>query len=273
MRMNTLERVRELHLARLSVGKTFSDMILSKFPFLETLYLIMPKCTLETFEITCVSLKKVTLNYWFSDKQMNIHIYASKLLYFSYEGRKIPSLLFPSKTPAEIKLVLRLHKSYPIDQSFFIKVREALDLSSNFDIKIKNNFVPLNIDLDDLRRMVPFPARNVQLLSFGEHLDTKLWKHSPLFDFIFSICCPQYVKAYYWSSNGKNYRYDQMMRMMEQKTCDLKDIEIKNPGDGKWESLTNSWRSYHFLCELPWRSFYDKGNDYNSDEFKLNWWS
>nr|GEY16869.1 replication protein A 70 kDa DNA-binding subunit B [Tanacetum cinerariifolium] len=168
-------------------------------------YYRMPDCTLETFEITSVSLKKVTLDYWFSDKQMNIHIYASNLLYFSYEGRKMPSLLFPSNTPAQIKLVLTLHKSCPIDLSFFLKVREALDISSNFDITIRNNFVPLNIDLDDLRRMVPFPAKNVQLLSFGEHWDTKLWKNSPLFDFLFSICHPHYVKAYYRSSNGKNY--------------------------------------------------------------------
>ncbi|GJS35103.1 hypothetical protein Tco_0533485 [Tanacetum coccineum] len=157
------------------------------------------------------------------------------------------------------------------DKVELYKVREALDISSNFDITIKNNFVPLNIDLDDLRRIVPFPARNVQLLSFGEHLDTKLLKHSPLFDFLFSICHPHYVKAYYRSSNGKNYWYEQMIRMIEQKTCDLNDIEIKNPRDGKWESLTNSWRNYHFLCELPRRSFYDEGNDYNSDEFKLNW--
>ena len=61
--------------------------------------------------------------------------------------------------------------------------------------------------------------------------------------------------------------------MMEKKICNLKDIKIKNPTGGKWETLTNSGRSYHFLFELPWRSFYDEGNDYYSYEFKLNWGS
>nr|GFC20208.1 hypothetical protein [Tanacetum cinerariifolium] len=69
----------------------------------------------------------------------------------------------------------------------------------------------------------------------------------------------------------KNYLCKQMAGMMVKKTCDLKDTEIKNPHDGKWESLTYSWRSYHFRYVLPGRSFNDEGNDYNSDEFKLNW--
>lgn len=272
IRMDTLRSVRVLYLFGMTVDNTFSNKILSKFPFLETLDLASPKDTLETIEITCASLTKMTLAS-VSNKLMNIQIYASKLLYFSYEGWQMPSLLFPSSTPAHIKLILRLRNSHPVDLSFFLKVREALDLSSNFDIEIKDDFVPLNIDLDDLRRMVPFPARNVQQLSFGKKLEKKLWKHLPLLDFLFSICYPPYVKAFYRSSNGKNYWYAQMVEMMEKKTCDLKEIEIKNPANGKSETLTNSWRSSHFLFELPMRTFInDEGNDYSSDEFKLNWW-
>ncbi|GJV54565.1 probable beta-1,4-xylosyltransferase IRX10L [Tanacetum coccineum] len=141
-----------------------------------------------------------------------------------------------------------------------------------------DGFVPSNIDLDDLRRMFPFPARNVQHLSFGKHWQQKSWKHTPLLDFLFLICYPRYIKAYYRSPSSKNYWYKQMVRIMEKKMCDLKDIEIKNLGDGKWDTLTNSWRNSHFLFELPWRSSYDEGiaynsdeeNDYDSDEFKLN---
>ncbi|GKD00748.1 hypothetical protein Tco_1463882 [Tanacetum coccineum] len=188
------------------------------------------------------------------------------------------TLLFPSGTPAHIHLILRFLKKDPIDLSFFLKVRKALDLSSNFHIETIDDFVPSNIDLDDLRRMVPFPARNVQQLLFGKHWAKKLWKHSPLLDFLFSICYPCYVKAYYRSSNSKNYLYKQMVGMMYKKMCNLKDIEIKNPYDGKWESRRYSWRSYPHdekweSLTYSWRSFYDEGNDYNSDEFKLNWLS
>ncbi|GJX24916.1 hypothetical protein Tco_0231212 [Tanacetum coccineum] len=269
--MDTLWSVRELCLSRVTLDDAFTDMIKSKFPFLETLTLAIDKCMLQTCEITSVSLKRLTLCLYVNE-HINIQVYASKLHYFSYDGRKMPSLLFPSKTPAHIKLILRFSKSCPVDVSYFLKVREALDLSSNFDIETIYDFVPLDIDLDDLRRMVPFPARNVQQLSFGKYCERKLWNHSPLFDFLFAICHPCYVKTYYRTSNDKNYLYKQMVEMKEKKAHDLKDIEIRNPHDGKWESLTSSWRN-DFLFDLPWRSFYDKGNDYNADEFRLNWWS
>ncbi|GJR75042.1 replication protein A 70 kDa DNA-binding subunit B [Tanacetum coccineum] len=221
---------------------------------------------------TNCSLKELSLTMCY--KEINIQVYASGLLYFSYDGHKMPTLFFPSNTPAHIKLILRFHEYDPTDLFYFLKVREALDLSSNFDIETIDDFVPSNIDLDDLRRMVPFPARNVQQLSFGKHWQQKLWKHTPLLDFLLSICYPRYIKAYYRSPSSKNYWYKQMVRIMEKQMCDLKDIEIKNPSDGTWERLTNSGRSSHFLFELPWRSSINvEGNDYNSDEFKLNWLS
>ena len=97
---------------------------------------------LETIDITCVSLKRMTLSMCL-DKQLNIQVYASNLLYFSYNGWKMPTLLFLSSTPAHIHLILRFLKNDPIDLSFFLKMRETLDLSSNFDIETIDDFVPL----------------------------------------------------------------------------------------------------------------------------------
>nr|GEW03915.1 hypothetical protein [Tanacetum cinerariifolium] len=161
-KMDPLGSVRELVLFRVLIDNTFSDMAISKFPFLESLTLKLINCRLETLDITCVSLKRLTLDL-FDKRQFNIQVYAPKLLYFCYKGFKMTSLLFPSKTPEHIKLLLKFKKSNPIDRSFFLKMREALYLASNFDIARKTKgLVPLKIDLEDLRRRVPFPARNVQ---------------------------------------------------------------------------------------------------------------
>ncbi|GKB20367.1 F-box protein-like protein [Tanacetum coccineum] len=271
-KMDPLGSVRELVLFRVLMDNTFSDMVLSKFPFLESLTLKLINCRLETVGITCVSLKRLTLDL-FDKRQFDIQVYAPKLLYFCYIGFKMPSLLFPTKTPEHIKLLLKFKKSNPTDRSFFLKMREALNLASNFDIAIKTKgLVPLKIDLEDLIRRAPFPARNVQQLSFKICLNEHLLKLSPLFDLFFSVCYPRHVNAYY--KNGNNYLHELMViGMMETNTPDLKDIEIKNPRNGKWENMTDSWRSFHFHFELPWRSFHDEANAYNSDEFKLNWCS
>ncbi|GJS07331.1 hypothetical protein Tco_0364127 [Tanacetum coccineum] len=79
------------------IDDAFSGMIKSKFPFLETLTLDIDDCMLETIDITGVSLKRMTLSTCL-DKQLNIQVYASKLLYFCYNGWKMPTLLFPSGT-------------------------------------------------------------------------------------------------------------------------------------------------------------------------------
>lgn len=49
---------------------------------------------------------------------------------------------------------------------------------------------------------------------------------------------------------------------MERKTSDLKDVDLKNPRNGKWEVITSSWRSV-----------LDRLDYCNSVEFKLNWCS
>ncbi|GKA85978.1 hypothetical protein Tco_0807632 [Tanacetum coccineum] len=57
----------------------------------------------------------------------------------------------------------------PMDELFFLKMREALKLSSKFNIVINGGYrlgvlAPFNID--DVRTMVSFPATNVEELYF-----------------------------------------------------------------------------------------------------------
>ena len=164
--MDSLGSVRELVLLRDVIEDAFINMVNSKFPFLESLSLTMLECRVENIDLTFDSLTKLTLKSY-DNNQITIQVYASKLLYFSYDGLKMPTLLFPTNTPEHITLILKFYDPNHLDLSFFMKMREALSLSSSFDIEIINLYMRLNIDLDDLRRRVPlFPARNVQQLSF-----------------------------------------------------------------------------------------------------------
>ncbi|GKA04615.1 reverse transcriptase domain-containing protein [Tanacetum coccineum] len=261
--MDSLGSVRELVLYRNGVDGAFINMVNSKFPFLDSLTLTLLECRVETIGITYHTLMRLTLKLC-KDNQINIKVYASNLLYFSYDGLKMPTLLFPTNTPVHITLTLNFYDSNPIDLSFFMKMREALSLSSEFNIEIINLYVRLNINLDDLRRRVPsFPARNVQQLSFTRCSYIDMCEHSTLFNLFFLIFYPCYVNAHYWPSKNyrplkcNNYLYKQnIRRMMEKKRHDLKDVEIKTLRNGNWESLANFHRSFH-----------EEANDYNSDEF------
>ncbi|GJZ47915.1 F-box protein-like protein [Tanacetum coccineum] len=259
-KMDSLVGMRKLVIMCRVVDAAFTDMINSKFPFLESLTLTMLGCRLETIDITCDSLKRLTLKFC-ERKQIRIHVYASKLLYFSYDGLTVPSLLFPSSTPERITLILNFNPSNSIDLPFFLKLREALSLTSNFEIEIKNIYShvpPLNINVDDIKRRVMFPSRNVQQLSFKQTADERMWTHSTIFDLFFSICYPRFVKVYY-IERINNYMYKQTARkMMEKKRPELKDVRIRNSSNGKWETLT---------------SFHDESSNYNTDEFKLDWFS
>ncbi|GJV36811.1 hypothetical protein Tco_1409288 [Tanacetum coccineum] len=97
-RMDPLGSLRELVSLRDVIDDAFIDMINSKFPFLESLTLTLLQCWIETIIITCDSLKSLTLKLC-KHNQINIKVYALKLLLFSYNGLKMPSLLFPTKTP------------------------------------------------------------------------------------------------------------------------------------------------------------------------------
>ncbi|GJZ62159.1 F-box protein-like protein [Tanacetum coccineum] len=59
---DALRSVRELSLGGVIMDKAFSNMIKSEFPFLEVLKLKMTDCKLKTLDITCVSLKRLSLS-------------------------------------------------------------------------------------------------------------------------------------------------------------------------------------------------------------------
>ncbi|GJY13937.1 F-box protein-like protein [Tanacetum coccineum] len=158
-KIDSLGSVRELVLLRDVVDDAFINMVNSKFPFLETLSLTMLECKVKNIDLTCDSLTRLTLDLH-GDNQINIQVYASKLLCFTYEGLKMPNLLFSTNTPEHISLILKFYDSSPLDLPFFMNMREALSLSSNFEIEIINLYDRLNIDLDDLRRRVQLGTCN-----------------------------------------------------------------------------------------------------------------
>nr|GEV76659.1 hypothetical protein [Tanacetum cinerariifolium] len=147
-----------------------------------------------------------------------------------------------------------------MDHSFFLKMREALNLSSKFDINIihyndneqqEDSLVPSNIDVDDLKTRFPSHVTNLQL-SLAASSDARLWEHSRFFDACFSICRPSYIKS----------PKPAVRKMIEGKTIDLKDVQLKNPLNGNWEALTCSWNSlldtlddhFYLECKLNWLS-------------------
>nr|GEY95550.1 hypothetical protein [Tanacetum cinerariifolium] len=116
----------------------------------------------------------------------------------------VHGLLFPTIAPEYIHLRYFLRR--PLDNLFFLTLMEVLNSSSGFNIHIQERSpaVPLNIDVDDLRRR----------------------------------------------------------EMMERQPTDIKDIELKNPYNRKWETLTSSSTSV-----------LDALTDSDQVECKLNWFS
>ncbi|GJV17012.1 reverse transcriptase domain-containing protein [Tanacetum coccineum] len=195
---DTFASVRELCLELDDDNITFSELLKSsKFPFLESLTLKVRWYGCEDIlDITCVSLKRLIIKARL-DRPLRVQVAAPKLLFFSYTcGRAIPSLLFATPVPDQILLNLELLD--PIDVCFFLNLRETLKLSSRFNIKVITRYDILKqfvIDIDDLRRQVPCPAMNVQLLSFKTSAGEDLWRNSEFFDSFFSICNPSNIKA------------------------------------------------------------------------------
>lgn len=144
-------------------------------------------------------------------------------------------------------------KKRVVNNSFFLDLREVLNLPSNFNIKITiyiyDNVLPFDIDVNDVRRRVLIPATNVQQIYFSLS-DEILWERSAFFDAFFSICHPNYVKTFqgetYYEPWKLNYSWKKIVTgMMERKTrinyCPhLEDVEIKDLVDGKWETVTSS---------------------------------
>ncbi|GJU41727.1 F-box protein-like protein [Tanacetum coccineum] len=195
---DTFASVRELCLELDDDNITFSELLKSsKFPFLESLTLKVRWYGCEDIlDITCVSLKRLIIKARL-DRPLRVQVAAPKLLFFSYTcGRAIPSLLFATPVPDQILLNLELLD--PIDVCFFLNLRDTLKLSSRFNIKVITRYDILKqfvIDIDDLRRQVPCPAMNVQLLSFKTSAGEDLWRNSEFFDSFFSICNPSNIKA------------------------------------------------------------------------------
>ncbi|XP_071712356.1 uncharacterized protein [Rutidosis leptorrhynchoides] len=264
----SLFRVTELSFSGMIIDIAFLDMIKYKLPFLETLYLVMPNWTLDRLDITSFSSKRMTLIIRESMcMRTDTQVCAPKLLYFSYRGETMPSLVFPSgNAPDYIKLELDLF--VPNDHSFLVTMREVLNLSSKFDILINyNSYEPLNIDVDDREIRFPIPSTNVQELSLYMHSGELLQGALSFFDALLTICHPKYVKIY--TDNmyslkkcSRDFLKPIINGMMAKKMCGPKDIEFKNPvGNEKWEILTYS-------CP----SILDRPDDFQySLDLKLNW--
>nr|GEV40044.1 hypothetical protein [Tanacetum cinerariifolium] len=210
---------------------SFFDALESKFHVLESLTLVIEHCELKDLVFTGASLKWLTLKLYPTGPVVNVQVYAPKLLSFIYNG-KIPAILFRTTAPEQVKLTFDSRET--LGHSYFLKIREALNSSSKFDINIRSANLDslvrrLNIDVDDLKRRVLFPVGNVQLV-LETCLDELAWEQSQFFDAFFLICHPSYIRS----------SYQVIRKMMEGNTTDqLKEVLMKNPHNGNWETLNN----------------------------------
>nr|GEU38254.1 hypothetical protein [Tanacetum cinerariifolium] len=249
--MDSLASVTQLCInGDLSFDNSFFDTLESKFPLLESLTLLIIHCELKNLVFTSASLKWLTLTLIPIGSAHNVQVYAQKLLSFIYSG-KLPGPLFRTTPPKQVKL--RFFSWKYLNHSYFLKIREALNSSSQFVIYIEScildSLVHLNdIDVDDLRRRVLFPVRNVEL-ELETNLDEHAWEQSQFFDAFFLICHPSYIRC----------RYHVIRKTMEGNTTNqLKEVLLKNPHNGNWEDLTTSEKSVlhtftgHLECKLIW---------------------
>ncbi|GJZ79564.1 hypothetical protein Tco_0644401 [Tanacetum coccineum] len=200
------------------------------------------------------------------EQQIKVQVYAPNLLRYSHASMAMPTLWFLTIPPKQIELSLRLYN--PIDELFFLKMREALELSSKFNINIlaygDGVLVPA-FNIDDMRTILPFSATIVEELVFFITINSVLWENSLLFDAFFSICHPIYVKTnteltlrvanYFLSLIGKVY------------------CEIRNPLNGSWVALTNSSLSLLDTTTPRGCIFEFKLREFEFTEFKLSWCS
>lgn len=176
--------VTQLRLDGLAIGKTFFDIVKAKFPLLQSLTLGIGHWGLPQLVITSDSLKWLTLDAY-ERGPLSVQVYAPSLLSFTYTGlHMIPGLSFPSIAPEHINLTFTRRE--PMDHSFFLKMREALNLSSKFDINIihyndnelqEDSLVPSNIDVDDLKTRFSSHVTNLQL-SLAASSDARVLEHS-----------------------------------------------------------------------------------------------
>ncbi|XP_071740313.1 uncharacterized protein [Rutidosis leptorrhynchoides] len=246
----------------------FTDMIKSKFPFLADLDVgVRYWGKYKDLVITNATLKRLTLKL--DDYSRNdVQVDAPNLLYFSYESAKIRTLLFPVVAPKQIDLKINLIK--PMDLSFFLKLREVLNLSSTFDIYIRGTSNDTLLTWDDtsvknMRTRFLNPATNVKQL----HIETNehVWKHTLYYDLFFPVCHPSglMVELVVVKANSDNRLFsDLMVRgiLKNKKKRDLKNVQMRSSGNERWEDVT--LRS--------WKTFIDPSQP-SSVDFKLEWFT
>ncbi|XP_071712313.1 F-box/LRR-repeat protein At5g02910-like [Rutidosis leptorrhynchoides] len=252
---DSLSRVVELRLFDVMIDVAFADNIKSKLPFLESLDLRFCHWSPKRLDITSASLKKLSLML-LKDRQIDdLQVSAPKLIHLFYKSPTIPNLSFQNHTtPGKIQLG-RLELGKPTDNHCLNKMREFLNLSSEFDIGIRFDFSHeddvLDMDIDDLETRFPFPATNVHKLSF-DIFSGEGRVHPSYFDALFRICHPNYI-----TTNVCNSYSSLLSELMKRKTLGLKHIELKNPRNNKWEGLTDTSPviRYHDLeLKLNWGS-------------------
>ncbi|XP_042753919.1 putative F-box/LRR-repeat protein At3g28410 isoform X2 [Lactuca sativa] len=250
----SMRKVRRLMLGDVITDNTCLDMIKSGFPFLVSLTLGLTYWKLGTFHFTSSSIKRLVLHSC-PHTLIDLQVHAPKLLIFDLSGETLPSLSFPVSSLKQLRVSLGIERL--VDASFFLNMREALSLSHKCDLDIQfNSPLDVNIDIDDLRTRLMFPpATNVQELRFQTTEDECMWEQSPFFDAFFEICHPKCVYAKPDDHFNHNNHFCRLMlrEVLEKKTTTtgivywphyLKHVQIKQPLDQKWETLTNSHRSF-----------------------------
>nr|GEW13326.1 hypothetical protein [Tanacetum cinerariifolium] len=266
-KMDSIGSLIELYLMDVFFDDAFSDMINSKFPFLECLTLKIKHCKVGIVDIRCATLRRLEIQSW-QRNPIKVQVNAPKLLFYLHRSVSMPSLLFPSMAPEQIELSVMFND--PIDHLLFLKMRETLNLSSKFNIAIQSNFVALvPFNIDDVRTRVPFPATNVEKRLFET---CYLWDSSLLFDAFFSICQPMYVEArlqvrfkvadYFLKLIKEGARKNKTGKVYwpNLKYCEI----LRNSREGKWEKLTSDSLSL-LDGTLPVVGYFS--------EFKLTWGS
>ncbi|GJV86901.1 hypothetical protein Tco_1530839 [Tanacetum coccineum] len=185
----------KLRLDNVHMDDAFSNMIKSNFPFLEELTLEIKSSSGEILDITSLTLRRLMLIFS-PDEEIKVQVYAPNLLTYTHLSSTVPILLFTTTPPEQIKLLFSLRIS--IDESFFLKLREALKLSSKFNIQMSGFRFGVSdlFNIDDVKTIVSYPATNVEQLLLKQHTNNNVsWENSLLLDAVFSICHPIYAKT------------------------------------------------------------------------------
>ncbi|GJX73476.1 F-box protein-like protein [Tanacetum coccineum] len=188
--------LRELYIDFVSMDHALSDMINSKFHFLEILTLHLTSCSTKIVDIRCVSLRRLKIHLM-TKTQMKVKVSAPNLLYLGYECITLPSFVFPSIAPKQIELKGSWEKSLIVDAFFSIFRPNYVVINHPLTYEVVNYFMKLNVK---------------------EAKENKAGK-------------------VYWPHLG----------------------EIREPLDGKWETLSSSSSSSYSSLLDDWC------------EFKINW--